>query len=106
VQIALAFAIPGMVIAMLLAGGYELWRQRRGKRTGTPLTATYINEFTAMFYGSKRVELDNRDSMSLLREEDAQGAPPAFDIDLDGRTVLLPEPQPGPEFTRRDGEIG
>jgi hypothetical protein len=78
-----------MVVAMVAAGTYELIRQQRRRRAGTPLTATYINEFTAMFYGTKRMELDHRDSMSMMREEDAEGAPPATGVDLDNGVVRL-----------------
>jgi Family of unknown function (DUF6191) len=92
VELVLSLSIPGVVVLMVAVGVYELVRQRRRKRVGTPVTATYLNEFTAMFYGTKRVELDNRDSTSMLREEDAQGAPPWLDVDLDrGIVVLRPE---------------
>lgn len=85
----LGFAIPGPVLLLLAVGAYELRAQRRRKRQGTPLSATYVNEITALFYGSKRIELDHRDSMSMMREEDAQGAPPWLDVDLDRGVVVL-----------------
>ena len=94
-ETALAWTIPGTVLLMLAVGAYELLQQRRRKRTGTPLTATYINEFTAIFYGTKRVELDNRLSMSLMREEDTQAAPPNLDVDLDRKIVFLVRDDPG-----------
>ena len=84
----LAWCIPGGTLLMVAAGLHELRRQRKGKNTGTPVTATYINEFTAMFYGSKRMELDHRASVSLMRDEEAQGAPP-LGIDLDSGTARL-----------------
>ncbi|HEV2780331.1 MAG TPA: DUF6191 domain-containing protein [Actinophytocola sp.] len=88
----LSLAIPGVPILLVAVGVYELRRQKRRNRPGTPLTATYINEFTAMFYGTKRMELDHRDSMSMMRKEDAEGAPPRVDVDLDrGIAVLRPE---------------
>lgn len=90
----LSLSIPGWVVLLVVVAGYELWRQKRGKREGTPLSATYINEFTAMFYGSKRTELDNRVSQSMLREEDAQGAPPMVDVDLERGFVVLRREEP------------
>ena len=90
----LAWSIPGWVLLMVGVGAYELLQQKRRKRVGTPLTATYINEFTAMFYGTKRVELDNRLSMSLMREEDTQAAPPNLDVDLDRKIVFLVRDDP------------
>ena len=88
IETALAWCIPGGTLLMVAAGFYELWRQRRHKNTGTPLTATYINEFTAMFYGTKRMELDHRDSLSMMREEDADGDPP-LGVDLDKGTAKI-----------------
>lgn len=86
--------IPGMVIVLMAVGAWEVRRRRR--KPGPTLSATYVNEVTAMFYGSKRVELDHRDSWSMMREEDAQGAPPPLGVDLDRGTVVLP-PRPTPE---------
>jgi len=116
IETALAWSIPGTTLLMLAAGGFELWRQRRGKTTGTPVTGTYVDEFTAVFYGTKRVELDHRDSISMMREEDAQGAPP-LGIDLDSGTAKIslsgtgastaptdqPSPRPAPAPTAHPG---
>lgn len=84
----LAFSIPGAVLLLVAVGGYETLR-RRG-RPGPTLSSTYVNEITAMFYGSKRAELDHRDSWSMMRQEDGEGAPP-LDIDLDHGVARLPD---------------
>ncbi|MGH7869623.1 MAG: DUF6191 domain-containing protein, partial [Candidatus Dormibacteraceae bacterium] len=76
VETVLSWSIPGGMVLLVAIGGYELVRDKRRKRAGARLSAIYVNEFTAMFYGTKRMELDHRDSMSVMREEDAQGAPP------------------------------
>ncbi|MFB9903877.1 DUF6191 domain-containing protein [Allokutzneria oryzae] len=56
------------------------------------MPGTYVNELTAMFYGMKRVQLDHEFSMSKMREEDPEGAPPRLGADLDrGVVVLRPE---------------
>ncbi|MEV4314119.1 DUF6191 domain-containing protein [Actinocrispum sp. NPDC049592] len=83
---ALALIGPAAVLLLIVVGGYELWRQKRRKKIGTPLAATYVNEVTAMFYGTKRMELDHRDSMSMMRDEDAEGAPPHTGVDLERGT--------------------
>jgi hypothetical protein len=88
VELILSFSIPAVPIALVAVGAWELRRHRQGKQRGTPLSATYINEFTAIFYGTKRMELDHRESMSMMREEDAQAAPPGFDGDLDNGIVV------------------
>lgn len=91
VETVLAWSVPGGTLLMVAVGVFELWRQRRRDKAGTPLTATYINEFTAMFYGTKRMELDHRASMSMMREEESQGGPPPLGVDLDRGTVVLRE---------------
>ena len=83
----LGLGLPGGVLLLVALGAYE--SRKRRKRPGTPLSATYVNELTAMFYGTKRVELEHRQSMSLMREEDAQGAPPRVGVDLDRGVVVL-----------------
>ncbi len=89
----LAFSIPGAVLLLVGVACYESMPRRKLKRPGTPISATYVNELTAMFYGTKRMELDHRDSMSMMRDEEAQGAPPGLGVDLDsGTATLRPEP--------------
>lgn len=88
VQTVLAWSVPGGTLLMVAVGIWELRRQKRRQKAGTPLTATYIDEVTAMLYGTKRMELLHRDSMSMMREEDAQGGPPG--VDLDAGIVRLP----------------
>ncbi|MFL6143808.1 MAG: DUF6191 domain-containing protein [Labedaea sp.] len=89
VELVMSLTVPGVIVLMVGVGVFELWRQRRGKRVGTPLTATYVDEFTAMFYGTKRVELESRASMSMMREDDEQGAPPWIQGDLDRGIAIL-----------------
>jgi Family of unknown function (DUF6191) len=85
----LAWSIPGGVLLLVGVGFYETLPRRRRHRTGPRLSATYVNEITAMFYGSKRTELDHRESWSMMRDDDSEGAPP-LGVDLDRGTVVLP----------------
>ncbi|GLZ41815.1 DUF6191 domain-containing protein [Actinokineospora sp. NBRC 105648] len=90
VEAVLTWSIPGGVLAMVAVGTVELARsKRRGRAGAAPLTSTYVNEFTALFYGTKRTELDHRDSTSMMREEDAQGERPWLGEDLE-RGIVLP----------------
>ncbi|WP_081915616.1 DUF6191 domain-containing protein [Saccharothrix sp. NRRL B-16314] len=89
VETVLAWSIPGGTLTVVGVAVYELLRQKRRKRKGTPLATTTVNEITAMFYGSKRMELDYRDSVAVMREEESQGAPP-LRVDLDDGVVRLP----------------
>ncbi|GAA5096438.1 DUF6191 domain-containing protein [Nocardia iowensis] len=81
--------IPGWIILLVLVATYELTVGKRRRRRRTPVSGTFTDEFTAMFYGTKRMELDHRESVSMLRDEDAEGAPPLVGIDLERRTVVL-----------------
>lgn len=85
----LAFSIPGAVLLLLAVATFELAPRRRKKRAGAPVSATYVNEITALFYGSKRMELDHRQSQSLLREDDAEGDPPRMGVDLDQNRLTI-----------------
>lgn len=90
----LAFSIPGSVVVLVLVGLFET--RRRRNHPGQTLSETYVNEFTALFYGTKRMELNHRDSVSMMRDDDAQGAPPDMGVDLDrGVAVLRPDDDPG-----------
>jgi hypothetical protein len=86
---ALMLGIPAGVLIMVAVGAAEaLIRGRRGK-SGTPFTATYVDELTAVFYGTKRMELEHRKSTAMMRHEDAQGAPPRVGVDLDRGVVVV-----------------
>ncbi|RLK59511.1 DUF6191 domain-containing protein [Actinokineospora cianjurensis] len=94
VEVVLSLSIPGSTVALVALGTYELRRRRRTKGLdGTRVTATYVNEFTALFYGSKRMELDHRDTMSMMREEDSSAARP---WDLTNGITLAPPPPKDP----------
>lgn len=87
IETALSLGIPASVLLLVAVAGWEMRKQKRGR--GTPLADTYVSEITALFYGTKRVELDHRDSMSMMREDDAEGAPPRIRVDLDRGVVVL-----------------
>ena len=79
----MALLALGLPLAILLGLGYLILRHLTGKRTNRTFTEITVNEAAALFYGTKRRELDHRDSWSMMRDEEAQGAPP---VDLDGGT--------------------
>ncbi|WP_433709401.1 DUF6191 domain-containing protein [Nocardia sp. CA-084685] len=81
--------IPGWVILLLLVAVYELTINKRRRRRRTPISSTFTDEFTALFYSTKRMELDHRESVSMLRDEQSEGAPPLVGVDLDRQTVVL-----------------
>ncbi|MCC3328077.1 DUF6191 domain-containing protein [Nocardia abscessus] len=85
----LQWSVPGWVILLMLVAVYELTVNKRRKRRRTPISGTFTDEFTALFHSTKRMELDHRESVSMLRDEQDQGAPPLLGVDLERRTVVL-----------------
>ncbi|UOZ06867.1 DUF6191 domain-containing protein [Amycolatopsis sp. WQ 127309] len=89
----LGLALPGGVVILLVMAAIELRPRKNGSRFKARLSATYVEETTAFLYGTKRRELEHRETMSMLVEQDADGAPPRRDVDLDaGTAVLRPRP--------------
>jgi hypothetical protein len=76
----LAFGLPFVALFWLT---WLIVRHKTGKRAKSSFSEITVNEYTALFYGTKRRELDHRDAWSMMRDEEAQGAPP---VDLDGGT--------------------
>ncbi|MDN3460500.1 DUF6191 domain-containing protein [Rhodococcus sp. APC 3903] len=76
-------ALGLLLIGLALIEGGLLWLGRRGlvpwfrERSGRSFSATAFDEYTAVFEGSKRIELDHRDEVLMLRNDETSGAPPA-----------------------------
>ncbi len=83
-------SLPALVVLLIALGILErVWRRvRRQRKTGGDLSGLAFDEFTSFLYGTKRVELDQRATQSLMREEEDDGAPPN-QVDLDRRVVTL-----------------
>jgi Family of unknown function (DUF6191) len=83
-------SIPVVVLLLMLVWLCERawYRARRLREPGTPMSEASFDEFTAFFYGAKRVELDQRATNSMMREDEESGAPPN-PVDLDKGVVML-----------------
>jgi hypothetical protein len=79
----MAWLALGLPIAILLGLSYLIVRHLTGKYAKRSFSEITVSEYTALFYGTKRRELDHRETWSMMRDEQAQGAPP---VDLDGGT--------------------
>ncbi|WP_214325209.1 DUF6191 domain-containing protein [Nonomuraea sediminis] len=68
----------------------RLWKWAAGvKRSGRAVTAPGVEELAAAFQGSKRIELEQRETELMLRDDETDGAPPTTRIDLtSGRAVI------------------
>ncbi len=89
-----AMSIPGLAVLLFgLAAGERVWQWARRKKGHTVVTQAGMDQFTTLFYGGKQLELDQRQTELMLRDEEEDGAPPRGPIDLDSGSVrLTPRP--------------
>lgn len=82
-----ALSLPGLVVLLIVLAAVERWSPWR--RKDLPATTVGFEELDAFFSGGKRLELEDRKSQSLMREDEESGAPPHLRIDLDGSAVRV-----------------
>lgn len=97
-----AMSIPGLAVLLLgLAAGERAWKWFRRRKGHSVVSATAMDEFTTLFYGSKHIELEQRQVALMLGEDEESAAPPRGPINLDSGAVRLavdqPTPKPPPE---------
>lgn len=90
--------VPGLVIALIFFAAIDrmgLWANRRLRlpwrktEEGGAVSAAGLDEMDALFYATKRYELEQRRTSLLLRDEETDGAPPRSEVDLDGGTATI-----------------
>lgn len=83
-------------VLILLAVIERLWRwASKVKRSRTSIASTGFEEFQTVFESSKRIQLEQRLTDSLLREDEGDAAPPnGVRIDLDSGKVVIKPPVP------------
>lgn len=95
-------SLPGLLALLVLLAaverltifaGHAPWLPWRRKTTGMPVSATAFEEVALAFNGAKQIERDQRQSQSMLRDEEAQGGPPRSRVDLDAGTATLHLPK-------------
>jgi hypothetical protein len=90
-----AMTIPGLAIALIVLGAVDvaLFRRRGrrifGSRRRSGAAPVAYDEAAALFTPGKRLELEQRQSASLLRETPDDGAPAATAIDLIAGTARI-----------------
>jgi hypothetical protein len=91
-------SMPGLVILLVVVAGIDRIGQSANRRlrlpwrkeeSGRPLAASGIEEMHAILYAAKRHELDQRRTSLMLRDEEADGAPPRSTVDLDRGTAVI-----------------
>ncbi|MFD8783081.1 DUF6191 domain-containing protein [Kitasatospora sp. NPDC059599] len=61
----------------------------RTPSSGHGLGATATEELHAFFNANKRVQIEQRRTQLVMRDDDYAGAPPHMGIDLDGGTAVV-----------------
>lgn len=107
-----ALSLPGLVCLLVLLVALErfgLWFGRRSwlpwrsdRRSDRPeLSAAGLDELAAALYPGKRVELQQRNTELMLRDDSGEGAlRPRFDPDT-GTLIVPPPPGHAPERSSR-----
>lgn len=100
VAVLLFLTIPGLMLLLVLfaavdrlglAANRRLRLPWRREEEGRPASAVGIDEMHALFYATKRYELDQRRTSLMLRDEEGDAAPPRSRVDLDrGSAVIRP----------------
>lgn len=94
----LFLTIPGSVLLLIalvaidrlgLAANKRLRLPWRKEEAGRPVSAAGVDEMHALFYATKRYELDQRRTSLMLRDEEGDAAPPRSRIDLDNGTAVI-----------------
>ena len=94
-NVLLAMTLPGLVLGLVAFAivGHVVGRQRRGRgrqeRARRSAGAIGLEGLAGILDPGKAHELEQRQSESLLREEDADGAPPRSHVDLDAGVARL-----------------
>jgi hypothetical protein len=72
--------------------GWIRWRRRQARERRK--ASAWIEEFHALYYSSKRHELEQRGVEMVLRDDEHDGAPPRTGIDLDrGKATIHRRPR-------------
>lgn len=80
------------ILGFLLLGACETIRYQRDRKPRRSLYRIGDDQLTMLLTASKRIELEHRDSFSMMRDDEDQGGPPPLGVDLDNGTVYLPRP--------------
>ncbi|SNT60755.1 hypothetical protein SAMN05443665_105917 [Actinomadura meyerae] len=83
-------AWPLAILLVIVFVAERLWRWARGvHKSDQSASAAGLEELTAMFYGSKRLEQEQREIEYMLRDEEYDGAPPTNSVDLDAGVARI-----------------
>ncbi|MBF6214433.1 hypothetical protein IU433_27730 [Nocardia puris] len=95
----IAATIPGLALLLIALSFAEvMWRRATGRALvpwmrgdGRPVSAVGFEQFDAVFNSARHLELDQRRTTSLLREDESAGAPGPVRVDLgSGKVTIAP----------------
>jgi hypothetical protein len=94
-SVAAGLILPSLVLLLLAVATFErltgrLGRRRRGGSwSNSPMSTAGVEELESHFRGTKDFARQFKQSSLMLREEEADGAPPRSQIDLDAGTAKI-----------------
>lgn len=77
------FALPSLVIGLVTLGTVEIVLNRTRGRRGTASASPGFEALEVLFAPAKRHEVEERQSQSLMRDEEQSGDRPFSRIDLE-----------------------
>lgn len=95
-----AMTLPGLACLLVLLVALERFGLWTGGRSWLPwrrssqraeISAAGLDEFAASFYTGKRLELEQRNTELMLRDDTEDGAPPVT-VDLDTGVITVRRP--------------
>lgn len=95
----MAMTIPGLAIALIAFAFAEVaWRKvtgrslvpwMRGSANTGPVAAIGFEQLEAVFGPGKQHEFERRHSALMHREDESDGAPPLFSVDIEAGRVRI-----------------
>ncbi|MGH3387796.1 MAG: DUF6191 domain-containing protein [Actinomadura sp.] len=89
-------SIPGLVLLLIAFAAIDRMGLAANRRLrlpwhsdGRPMAAPGIDELHAIFYATKRHEMDQRRTSLMLRDEETDGAPPRSEVDLNAGSAII-----------------
>lgn len=100
-SVLLAVSIPGLVwllVMLAAAEGFSRWLRGRSwlpwhRRPEAPMaTGVGMEELDALFSATKRAEVEARATVSLMRDEQGDAAPPRMTVNLTEGKIVINRP--------------
>lgn len=103
IAIAAIVSVPGLAILLFglaavdrvgLAAHRRWGLPWRRAENGRPMVAASVEEMHAAYDSAKRHDIEQKQTLLMLRDSEDDGAPPRSQVDLDNGTAVIHLPHP------------